>query len=107
MTHPSKRLRRLHQAWPFVGRWILGTARSAAVVPDPHRLQAGNADDTTSFENHPMFHGVSLERPPGDNNALFGAGMARVACRSASSSGNRDRDNRSSPGREQAVRAGE
>jgi len=55
-----------------VGRWILGTTSGAAVVPDTYRLQAGDADDTTSFDNYPMFHEASLERPPGGGNALFG-----------------------------------
>jgi hypothetical protein len=65
---------RLNQSWPFVGCGILGTARSAAVVPDPYGLQACNADDTTSFDNHPSFHSASLDRPPGGDNALFGEG---------------------------------
>jgi hypothetical protein len=57
-----------------VGRWILGTTSGAAVIPDTYRLQAGDADDTTSFDNHTMFHEASLERPPGSGNALFGEG---------------------------------
>jgi hypothetical protein len=52
----------------------LGATSGAAVVPNPYRLQAGNADDTTSFENYPMFHTASLERPPRDGNGRFGAG---------------------------------
>jgi hypothetical protein len=65
---------RLHQPWTFVGRWILGTTNGAAVIPDTYRLQAGDADDTTSFDNHTMFHEASLERPLGSGNALFGEG---------------------------------
>jgi hypothetical protein len=52
----------------------VGATSGAAVVPNPYRLQAGNADDTTSFENYPMFHTASLERPPRDGNGRFGAG---------------------------------
>jgi hypothetical protein len=58
-----------------VGRWILGATSGAAVIPGAYRLQAGDADDTTSFDNHPMFHEASLERPPGSGNALFGEGQ--------------------------------
>jgi hypothetical protein len=73
--HLSKqRDARLHQSWPFVGCGILWTARSAAVVPDPYRLQACNADDATSFDNHPSFHSASVDRLPGGDNALFGEG---------------------------------
>ena len=63
---------RLHQPWTLVGRWVLGTTSGAAVIPDTYGLQAGDADDTTSFENYPMFHEASLERPPRCGNALFG-----------------------------------
>jgi hypothetical protein len=62
------------QPWTCVGRWVVRTTSGAAVVPDAYRLQAGDADDTTSFDNHPMFHKASLERPPRCGNALFGAG---------------------------------
>ena len=55
-----------------MGRRILRTASGAAVVPDPYRLQTGDADDTTSHYNYTMFHGVSLDPPPGGDNALFG-----------------------------------
>jgi hypothetical protein len=55
-----------------VGRWILRTTDGAAVIPDTYRLQTGNADDTTSFDNHTMFHEASLEWPVGSGNALFG-----------------------------------
>jgi hypothetical protein len=63
---------RLHQPWTFVGRWILGTSSGAAVIPDTYGLQAGDAHNTTSFDNHTMFHRASLERPPWCSNALFG-----------------------------------
>jgi hypothetical protein len=66
-----ERIARLHQLWTFVGRWILGATNGAAVIPDTYRLQAGDANDTTSFDNHTMFHEASLERPPGSGNALF------------------------------------
>jgi hypothetical protein len=52
----------------------VGATSGAAVVPNPYRLQAGNADDTASFKNYPMFHTASLERPPGEGNGRFGAG---------------------------------
>jgi hypothetical protein len=64
----------LNQPGAFDCRWIVGATSGAAVVPNPYRLQAGNADDTTSFENYPMFHTASLERPPRDGNGRFGAG---------------------------------
>jgi hypothetical protein len=64
----------LYQPRAFYCRWIVGATSGAAVVPNPYRLQAGNADDTTSFENYPMFHTASLERPPRDGNGRFGAG---------------------------------
>ena len=48
-----------------MGRWILGATSGAAVIPGTYRLQAGDADDTTSFDDHPTFHEASLERPPG------------------------------------------
>jgi hypothetical protein len=67
-----ERFARLHQLWTFVGRWILGATNGAAVIPDTYRLQAGDADDTTSFDNHTMFHEASLEWPVGSGNALFG-----------------------------------
>src|SRR5580692_9016991 len=70
----KQRVARLNQPWTFVGRWILGATSGAAVIPDTYGLQAGNADDTTSFDNHTMFHEASLERPLGSGNALFGAG---------------------------------
>jgi hypothetical protein len=73
-TFSKQRDARLHQSWPFVGCGILGTAGGAAVVPDPNRLQACNADDTTSFDNHPSFHSASVDRLPGGDNALFGEG---------------------------------
>ena len=57
-----------------MGRWILGATSGAAIIPGAYRLQAGDADDTTSFDNHPIFHEASLERPPGSGNALFGEG---------------------------------
>jgi hypothetical protein len=61
-----------------VGRWILRTTSGAAVIPDTYRLQAGDADDTTSFENYPTFHYSSLERPTGSHNALFGEGTTFI-----------------------------
>ena len=64
----------LHQPRTFGGGWIVGTTNGAAVVPDTYRLQAGDAHDTTSFDNHPTFHEASLERPPASGNALFGEG---------------------------------
>jgi hypothetical protein len=64
----------LNQPGAFDCRWIVGATSGAAVVPNPYRLQAGNADDTTTFENYPMFHTASLERPPRDGNGRFGAG---------------------------------
>ena len=64
----------LNQPRTFGVRWILGTTSGAAVVPDTYRLQAGDADDATSFDNHSIFHDASLERPPGGRNALFGEG---------------------------------
>jgi hypothetical protein len=64
----------LNQPWAFSCHWIVGATSGAAVVPNPYRLQAGNADDTTGFENYPMFHTASLERPPRDGNGRFGAG---------------------------------
>jgi hypothetical protein len=63
---------RLHQLWTFLGRWILRATNGAAVIPDTYWLQAGDADDTTSFDNHTMFHEASLERLMGRGNALFG-----------------------------------
>jgi hypothetical protein len=65
----------LNQPGTFDRRWILGATSGAAVVPNPDRLQAGNADDTTSFENYPMFHRASLKRPFRDGNGRFGAGL--------------------------------
>jgi hypothetical protein len=41
------------------------TERSAAVVPDPNRLQACNADDTTSFDNYTIFHGAEFRMASG------------------------------------------
>jgi hypothetical protein len=67
-----ERIAQLHQLRAFVGRWILGATNGAAVIPDTYRLQAGDADETTSFDNQSMFHEASLERPPGSGNALFG-----------------------------------
>jgi hypothetical protein len=61
-----------YQPWTFVSGWILGTTSCTAVVPDTYRLQAGDADDTTLFHNHPLFHEASLERAPRGDNALFG-----------------------------------
>jgi hypothetical protein len=55
----------------------VGATSSAAVVPNSHRLQADNADDTTSFDDNPTTHTASLERPPRDGNGRFGAGNAR------------------------------
>jgi hypothetical protein len=63
---------RLHQPWTLVGRRIVRTTSGAAVVPDPDRLKASNADNTTSFDDHAKFHEASLERPPEGDNALFG-----------------------------------
>jgi hypothetical protein len=56
----------------------VGATIGAAVVPNPYRLQAGNTDEATSFENHPMFHKVSLERSAGGDNGRFGAGKSSV-----------------------------
>jgi hypothetical protein len=64
----------LNQPGAFGSRWIVGAASGAAVVPNAYRLQAGNAHDTTTFENHPTFHKASLKRPARDDNGLFGAG---------------------------------
>jgi hypothetical protein len=52
----------LNQPGALDCRWIVGATSGATVVPNPYRLQAGNADDTTSFENYPMFHTASLDR---------------------------------------------
>ena len=52
----------------------MGTTNGAAVVPDAYRLQAGDAHDTTSFDNHPTFHEAIVERAPAGGNALFGEG---------------------------------
>jgi hypothetical protein len=51
----------LHQLWAFLSRWVVGTTRGAAIVPDSYGLQAGDANDTASFDNDAMFHGGSLE----------------------------------------------
>ena len=64
----------LNQPGAFDCRWIVGATSGAAFVPNSYRLLAGNADDTTSFENYPMFHTTSLERLPKDGNGRFGAG---------------------------------
>jgi hypothetical protein len=66
------------------------TASGAAVVPDPYRLQTCNADDTTSFDNHPVFHSASLDRPPGGDNALFGEDLITAPLRSVKQPGVRD-----------------
>jgi hypothetical protein len=68
----------LNQPGTFVSRWVVGATIGAAVVPNPYRLQAGNTDEATSFENHPMFHKVSLERSAGGDNGRFGAGKSSV-----------------------------
>jgi hypothetical protein len=65
---------RLDQPWTFGDVWVLRTTSGAAVVPDTYGLQAGDADDTASFDYYPSFHEASLERPPGGRNALFGEG---------------------------------
>ncbi len=70
----------LNQPGTFDRRWIVGATIGAAVVPNPYRLQAGNTDEATSFENHPMFHAESLGQPQGSGNGLFGAG--KKACSS-------------------------
>jgi len=62
----------LHQSRAFLGLRIPGATSSAAVIPDAYGLQAGNTDDTTSFDNYPTFHEASLERPSRCGNALFG-----------------------------------
>jgi hypothetical protein len=72
------------QPWAFPSRWIVGAPIGAAVVPDPYRLQAGNADDATSFENHSMFHWASLKWPPDGGNGLFGAEQPAPLARSGS-----------------------
>jgi hypothetical protein len=62
----------LDQPRTFLGLWILGATNGAAVIPNAYRLQARNADNTTSFDNYSMFHRASLEPLPRCGNALFG-----------------------------------
>lgn len=76
----------LYQPWAFEGRRVVGTTSRAAVVPGAYGLQAGDANDTTCFDDHPSFHEASLEgRPPGGNATIWGRNrvsqMVRFACR--------------------------